>query len=122
VVSVTAANWGSNATQQLNFDLSNYRLVLENIPTRAVTPDQAGILPKYLIVVRLAGKQLGGTGHYRWLTDTLTSHAVANVGTFDHVTWAKDSDEAQWAKRFLPMCPTSWSTSRAIRHQGRACS
>jgi hypothetical protein len=51
-------------------------LVLENIPTRAVTPDQAGILPKYLIVVRLAGKQLGGTGHYRWLTDTLTSHAV----------------------------------------------
>jgi hypothetical protein len=67
IVHVTAANWGSNTIQQLNFDLSNYRLVLENIPTRAVTPDQAGILPKYLIVVRLAGKQIGGTGHYKWL-------------------------------------------------------
>lgn len=97
-VKVTAALWSSNPTRTLNFDLSNYRLTLANIPSRAPAPDQAGILPKYLIVVRLAGRGLGGTGHYRWLTDTATSHAVAGIGTFDRVFWAKDSDDAQWVE------------------------
>ncbi|MDP9202295.1 MAG: hypothetical protein M3P26_10260, partial [Gemmatimonadota bacterium] len=97
-IKVTAAMWGSNSTQTLTFDFSNFGIILENIPTRAVTPDQTGILPKYLIVVRLVGKGIGGTGHYRWRTDTVASHTVASVGTFDRVFWAKDSDGAEWVE------------------------
>jgi hypothetical protein len=98
VVTVTAAQWGVSAIQQLNFDFSNFGLILENIPTRAASPDQTGTLPKYLIVVRITGKTLGGTGHFRWLTDTVASHSVGAVGTFDRVFWAKDSDDAQWVE------------------------
>lgn len=99
-IKVTAAQWGVSATQTLTFDLSNFGLILENLPTRAVTPDQAGELPKYLIVVRLSGQaSLGGTGHYRWLTDTATSHAVAGVGTFERVFWGRTNANTQWTEQ-----------------------
>jgi hypothetical protein len=105
IVKVTAAQWGVASTQQLNFDLSNFALALENIPGKPVTPDQAGLLPKYLIVVRLSGKSIPGTGHYRWLTDTVTSHAVSNVGTFDRVFWARADENSQWAEQVFTDVP-----------------
>lgn len=104
-VKVTGAQWGVNSTQAVTFDLSNYAFTLENIPIRPVVPDDTVLLPKYLIVVRLAGQSLAGTGHYRWLTDNATAHAVSNVGTFDRVFWSRANENDQWAEQVFADAP-----------------
>jgi hypothetical protein len=109
IVTKKAADWAVNTTQSLTFDFSNYALVLENAIARGATPDQAGLLPQYLIVVRpvasLSGKALGGTGHYRWLTDTVASHIVANVGTFERVFWSRADENSQWISQAFADVP-----------------
>lgn len=94
----SAQAWdGANRTT-LSFDLTNWNLTLENSPAKAVSPDQVGELPEYLIVVRLAGKPPAGTGHYKWLVDNASARVIANVGTFERVTWARSNDSEQWGR------------------------
>lgn len=104
-VEVTAAQWNANSTQSLNFDFSNFGLILENAPSRAVSPDQTGVLPEYLVVVRLVGKSAIPNGTYKWRTDTVASHVVAGVGTFDRVFWARNDETSQWAKQIFTDVP-----------------
>lgn len=94
----SAQTWDGSNRATLNFDLTNWGLILENSPARAITPDQVGELPEYLIVVRLAGKPPPGTGHFKWRLDTVSARTVAQVGTFERVWWARENDQDQWVR------------------------
>lgn len=98
VIKSGAITWDGSNKATLNFDCTNWGLVLENSLVRPVAPDQVGELPEYLVVVRLAGKAPAGTGHYRWLVDTATSRTVSGIGTFERTWWARESDQEQWAR------------------------
>lgn len=92
------SDWATNSVQTLNFPLTNFRLTLINSHTQGLTWDQTGIESKYLFVVRLTGQSLGGTGHYRWLTDTVTSRSIPNVGTFQRVFWSRANANSEWVE------------------------
>jgi hypothetical protein len=88
-----------------NFDLSNFALILENIPGRAVAGDQVGTLPKYFIAVRQVGRSPNGSGFYKWKIDTATSRTVANVGTFERSFWSRADENSQWAEQVFADVP-----------------
>lgn len=94
---------GANRTT-LSFDLTNWNLTLENTPAPAITPDQVGELPEFLIVVRLA-KAPAGTGHFKWLVDNASARTIAGTGTFERVWWARDSDDQQWVRNAFADVP-----------------
>lgn len=99
-IRVTKAQWISNAVQTLPFDLSNFWSIVENVPTKAIAPDQTGLLNKLLFCVRLAATPFGGLGgssNFRWLTDTVASHVVTDVGRFDRVFWGRADENSQWS-------------------------
>lgn len=98
VIKSGSITWDGAGKTTLNFDCTNWGFTLENSLVRPTSPDQVGELPEYLIVVRLSGKAPAGTGHYRWLVDTVTNRTIANVGTFQRTWWARNNDQEQWTR------------------------
>jgi hypothetical protein len=81
----------------LNFDLSNYALLLDNTPSQAAAPDQAGELPRYYFRVQVLNHP-SGTGFFRWLLDTVAARTIAGIGTFQRTWWARNTDKDQWVE------------------------
>jgi hypothetical protein len=105
VIKSAAIAWDGTQKSTLNFDLTNYALVLENTPSRAAAPDQAGELPRYYFVVRVINNPKG-TGFFKWLLDTASARTIANIGTFQRSWWARNNDQEQWVETLFADVPT----------------
>lgn len=96
---IKAANivWDGAQKATLNFDLSAYGVVLENLQPNAAAPDQTGDLPRYYFILTVVN-QPATNSLFRWLLDTASARTIANIGTFRRVFWARSSDDAQWVE------------------------
>ena len=89
------AGWFPDRNAEL--PLSNFRPTIENNAQGIAPPRPDWRSAKNsLLCLRLAGKPLGGTGHFKWLVDTATTRTITNVGTFNRIFWGRNSDQGEW--------------------------
>lgn len=118
VIKASNVVWSGSGTQTatLNFDLSNYGLLVENVPGQASGPGDAGELPTYYFVVTILGN-IKPNDVIRWLCDTSTSRTVGGVGSFQRVFWARENSNEQWQQDTAADVP-----SCAIKYDGYSAS
>lgn len=104
LLKAASITWGGD-TGTLNFDLSQFGVVLDNSPAAAAAADQVGELPVYFFVV--SPVQPPSQNTFFWVLNTSGATVVASVGTFQRSWWsrANGDDTTPWVAANSADCP-----------------